>query len=172
MNVCDLICFLNSGHLNTCLRSPRKTEIMKGQSKLHRQLLYDGLWWWTWQHGEHTCIRWTWVRVSSGSWWWAGKPGVLQFMGSQWVGHDWATELNWTEFKISFLFPRESSPFNVISGWLMRSLSLLHFVWLPSQYLIKKNFQLSLFYSEYPQEPFDNDPVYSCLSCLLTQLEG
>ena len=31
------------------------------------------------------------------SWWWTGKPGVLQSMGSQRVGHDWATELNWTE---------------------------------------------------------------------------
>ena len=30
------------------------------------------------------------------SWWWTGKPGVLQSMGSQRVGHDWATELNWT----------------------------------------------------------------------------
>ena len=41
--------------------------------------------------------RWTWVWVSSGSWWWTGRPGVLWFMGSQRVGHDWATELNWTE---------------------------------------------------------------------------
>ena len=41
--------------------------------------------------------RWTWVWVSSGSWWWTGKPGVLQSMGSQRVGHDWATELNWTD---------------------------------------------------------------------------
>ena len=40
---------------------------------------------------------WTWVWVNSGSWWWTGRPGVLQFMGSQRVGHDWATELNWTE---------------------------------------------------------------------------
>ena len=40
---------------------------------------------------------WTWVWVNSGSWWWTGRPGVLQFMGSQKVGHDWATELNWTE---------------------------------------------------------------------------
>ena len=37
--------------------------------------------------------RWTWVWVNSGSWWWTGRPGVLQFMGSQRVGHDWATEL-------------------------------------------------------------------------------
>ena len=36
-----------------------------------------------------------WIRVwvNSGSWWWTGRPGVLQFMGSQRVGHYWATEL-------------------------------------------------------------------------------
>ena len=39
--------------------------------------------------------RWTWIWVGSGSWWWTGKPGMLQSMGSQRVGHDWATELNW-----------------------------------------------------------------------------
>ena len=39
-----------------------------------------------------------WVWVNSGSWWWTGRPGVLWFMGLQSVGHDWATELNWTEF--------------------------------------------------------------------------
>ena len=32
----------------------------------------------------------------SGRWWWTGRPGVLRFMGSQRVGHDWATELNWS----------------------------------------------------------------------------
>ena len=41
--------------------------------------------------------RWTWVWVNSGSWWWTGRPGVLRFMELQRVGHDWATELNWTE---------------------------------------------------------------------------
>ena len=39
--------------------------------------------------------QWTWVWVDSGSWWWTGRPGVLQFMGFQRVGHDWATDLNW-----------------------------------------------------------------------------
>jgi len=34
--------------------------------------------------------------VNSGSWWCTGRPGVLQFMGSQRVRHNWATELNWT----------------------------------------------------------------------------
>ena len=38
----------------------------------------------------------TWVWVNSGSWWWTGRPGVLRFMGSQGVRHDWVTELNWT----------------------------------------------------------------------------
>ena len=38
--------------------------------------------------------QWTWVQVNSRSWWWTGRPGVLQFMRSQRVGHDW---LNWTE---------------------------------------------------------------------------
>ena len=36
----------------------------------------------------------TWVWVNSSSWWWTGMPGVLQSMGSQRVGNDWATELN------------------------------------------------------------------------------
>ena len=34
------------------------------------------------------------VWVDSGSWWWTGRPTVLQSMGLQRVGHDWATELN------------------------------------------------------------------------------
>ena len=46
-----------------------------------------------WLDGIQT--QWTWVWTSSGSWWWTGKPGVLQSMRSQWVGHDWVTELNW-----------------------------------------------------------------------------
>ena len=39
--------------------------------------------------------QWTWVWIDSRSWWWTGRPGVLQFMGLQRVGHDWVTELNW-----------------------------------------------------------------------------
>ena len=38
--------------------------------------------------------QWTWVWVDSGSWLWTGRPGVLRFMGSQRIGHNWATELN------------------------------------------------------------------------------
>ena len=39
----------------------------------------------------------TWVWVNSGSWWWIKKPGMLQSMGSQRVGHDWETELNYSQ---------------------------------------------------------------------------
>ena len=54
------------------------------------------------------------VWVDSGSWWWTGRPGVLWFKGSQRVGHNWVTELNWTELNVKlcgvshydFLFER------------------------------------------------------------------
>ena len=47
--------------------------------------------------GKNTGVptQWTWVWVSSRSWWWTGRPGVMQYMGSQRDGHDWVTELNW-----------------------------------------------------------------------------
>ena len=48
-----------------------------------------------WDGWMASLTRWTWLWVNSWSWWWAGRPGVLQSMGSQRVGHDWATELNW-----------------------------------------------------------------------------
>ena len=44
--------------------------------------------------------QWTWVWVDSRSWWWIGRPGVLWFMGSQRIGHDWGTELNWTKLNV------------------------------------------------------------------------
>ena len=45
-----------------------------------------------------------------GSWWWTGKPGMLWSMGSQRVGHNWVTELNWTEFNTYYKS-------TVIVGW-------------------------------------------------------
>ena len=44
--------------------------------------------WHHWLDGRE--FEWT-----PGDWWWTGRPGVLQFMRSPRVGHDWATELNW-----------------------------------------------------------------------------
>ena len=50
-----------------------------------------------WDGWMASLARWAWVWVDSGSWWWTGRPGVLWFMESQGVAHDWGTELNWTE---------------------------------------------------------------------------
>ena len=54
--------------------------------------------------------QWTCVWVSSRSWWWTGRPGVLQSMGSQRVGYDWATELNWERMQA---LPADSTEFRV-----------------------------------------------------------
>ena len=54
-----------------------------------------------WQRMRGGCMaswtQWTWVWVNSKSWWWTGRPGMLQSMGSERVGHDWTTELNWID---------------------------------------------------------------------------
>ena len=53
-----------------------------------------------WDAWMASLTQWTWVWVNAGSWRWTGKPGLLQSMGSQRVGYDWATELNWTGLHI------------------------------------------------------------------------
>ena len=61
--------------------------------------------------------------VSSGSWWWTGRPGVLKSMGSQTVGHDWTTELNWVCIGArpfaGLKFPVSE---NVAKGWVWERL--------------------------------------------------
>ena len=52
-----------------------------------------------WDGWMASLTPWTRVWVNSGSWWWTGRPGVLQSMGSQRVRHDWATEMNWLNYK-------------------------------------------------------------------------
>ena len=71
--------------------------------------------------------RWTWVWVNSGSWWWTGRPGMLRFMGSQRVGHDWATELNWTDSSqlIYLPIPRDHCPMLLSKVWK----PLFHLIW-------------------------------------------
>ena len=46
-------------------------------------------------HAPTPVSQWTWVCINSRSWWWTGRSGVLQSIGSQRVGRDWATEPNW-----------------------------------------------------------------------------
>ena len=61
--------------------------------------------------------QWIWVWVDSRSWWWTGRPGVLRFMGSQRVRHDWATELNWITILILFLLQLYFTFSYIISWW-------------------------------------------------------
>ena len=46
-----------------------------------------------WDGGMASPTQWTWVWMDSGSWWCTWKPDMMQSMGLQRVGHDWATEL-------------------------------------------------------------------------------
>ena len=48
-----------------------------------------------WDGWMASLTGWTWVWVSSRSWWWTEKPDVLQSTGSETVGHDWVTDVNW-----------------------------------------------------------------------------
>ena len=57
------------------------------------------------------------VWVNSGHWWWTGRPGVLRFMGLQKVGHDWATELNWTDSNIKGCYGGGEWQEYEIVGW-------------------------------------------------------
>ena len=51
-----------------------------------------------WDGWIASSTQWTWIWVGSGSWWWTRKPGMLQSMELQRIGHDWATERNWYHF--------------------------------------------------------------------------
>ena len=45
-----------------------------------------------------------WIHMSLNilvSWWCIGRPGMLQSMGSQRFGHDWAIVMNWTELSMA-----------------------------------------------------------------------
>ena len=66
---------------------------------------------------------WMWVWVNSGIWWWTGRPAVLRFMGSQRVGHDWATDLIWSDLIGSHYFavwrcqPLSLGSIKQFNGW-------------------------------------------------------
>ena len=84
------------GHLMRRVDSLEKTLMLGGiggRRKRGRQRM-------RWLDGITDSMDWVWVN--SGSWWWTGRPGVLRFMGSQKVGHDWATELtDWRQTNFS-----------------------------------------------------------------------
>ena len=67
---------------------PSEKTLMLGKTKGRRKR--------GWQRDKMASLtQWTWVWASSKRWWRTGKPGMLQSMGSQRVGHDWKTEQQW-----------------------------------------------------------------------------
>ena len=121
-----------------------------------------------WDGWMASLTRWTWVWVDSWGWWWTGRPGVLRFTRSQRVGHNPATELNWTEgarwnnlfnqwqqlsiyVRVSFanFFPQIAIAFflnykivntnNMITLSMISKLRLLHY-WFYSHTLYYQNF--------------------------------
>ena len=56
-----------------------------------------------WEGWMVSLTQWAWAWVNSRNWRWTGRLGMLWSMGSQSVGHDWVTELNWTEKRWPFI---------------------------------------------------------------------
>ena len=85
------------GHLMRRVDSLEKTLMLGGiGGKRRRGRGWDG-----WMASP---TQWTWVWVNSRSWWWRGRPGVLQLMRSQRVGHNWATKLNWLKCLVGLTY--------------------------------------------------------------------
>ena len=112
-------CFSSGGQESQCLFCQSATTFQKdwcwswGSNTLAPWCEELTLWKrpWCWERlkaggeGDHrgwdgwmvSLTQWTWLWVDSGNWWWTGRPSRLQSMGLQRVGHDWMTELSWTE---------------------------------------------------------------------------
>ena len=97
-------------------------HLMRRVDSLEKTLMLGGIGGWS-RRGRQR-MRWldgiTWVWANSGSWWWTGRPGVLQFMGSQGVRHDWATELNWNNWKYKTC--NWIGRINIINIWVLPKL--------------------------------------------------
>ena len=79
-----------------------------------------------WDGWMASLTQWTWVWVNSRSWWRTGRPGVLQSMGSQSVGHDWVTELNWTDTQSNSVFQVMGSHQSLFLGLLLSLFFILN----------------------------------------------
>ena len=117
-----------------------------------------------WDGWMASLIRWIWVWASSGSWWWRGKPGVLQSMGLQRVGHQWVTELNSVYSCHLFLIPSASIrsipflPFIVpIFAW---NVPLVYLIFLKRS-LVSHSIVFLYFFALITEEVFLISPCYS-----------
>ena len=103
-----LQCF---GHLMQRVDSLEKTDAGRDWGQEEKGTAEDEMAGW---HHQLNGREFEWTR----SWWWTGRPGMLRFMGSQKVGHDWVTELNWT---LTDLFKR----LHINDPWVSGFFSLL-----------------------------------------------
>ena len=93
-------CYLEGMMLK--LKFPYFGHLMWRVDSLEKTLMWEGLaprgdrderGWDGWMA---SVTRWTWVWATSRSWWWTGRPGMLRFTGSQRIGHNWVTDLIWS----------------------------------------------------------------------------
>ena len=111
------------GHLMRRVDSLEKTLMLGGTGDRRRRGRQG------WDGWMASLTRWMWVWVNSRSWWRTGRPGVLRFMGSQRVRHDWATELNWTEWYHIHPSPLFWMP--SLSIWIIQTNTQEILPWLP-----------------------------------------
>ena len=88
----------NFGHLMWRADSFEKT-LMLGKIEGGKRMGWQRMRWWM-----ASLTQWAWVWVNSRNWWWTGRPGMLQSMGLQRVGHNWGTELNWTSQIVPYYY--------------------------------------------------------------------
>ena len=115
------------GHLMGRVDSLEKTLILGGiggRRRRGRQRM-------RWLDGITDSMDVSWVN--SRRWWWTGRPGMLGFMGSHRVGHDWVTDLNWTGKIIAltiwtFVSKVMFMHFNVLPRLIIRHLYIIPYV--------------------------------------------
>ena len=111
-----------------------------------------------WDGWMASLTQWAMVWVNSGSWWWTGRPGVLWFMGSQRVGHDWATELNWTDRNCTIFINQrhlQSFPLQAVAAIHLVPLCILRTTNTRSEFKV---------YSYLPRQRWrTDDSVISCI---------
>ena len=117
-----------------------------------------------WDGWMASLTQWRWIWVNSGRWWWTRRPGMLQSMGSQRVGHDWVTELSWTalQYFVGFCHKTAWINYNVSPPSLSFPSTLLHHHSRSSQSISL----ISLCYSSFLQDTyFTHGSIYICRCC-------
>ena len=112
------------GHLMRRVDSLEKTLMLGGIGSRRRRNGWDG-----WMA---SLTRWTGAWVN-----WElvmGRPGVLWFMESQRIGHDWATELNWTEREFSWILKAQNHGASFLNRSAIQCLISVSFVGNPYFY--------------------------------------